>query len=360
MKQLTFTLLFLGLGLMAPGAFASGFGDKDKTEPNADAPAETDSTWVGWKKGGEGLVNFSFTGFNDNWSGAQGGVNTFTIVNNLNLFGDFKKDKKLWENSLRLLLGFINTADISDWRKGDDVIDFDSKFGYKISKKAYWATLVTFDSQMAVGRNYSVPDSVDAPIISRFASPAVISLGTGVDYKPVEWISLYFSPVTFKGIIISDQNIANLGIHGNAGAFVDGNGNIVPGDKFKPELGAAFKGTARYDIVKDILNWNGNLELYSNFLENKFGKKKPQNIDILFRNAFNAKITKFIGVTAELTWVYDDETDVRVGNYNDANGDPINDAQPIASDAVPDGATTIDDKGTQFKGFFGAGLTVKF
>ena len=319
----------------------------------------------GWKKGGEGILNFSQTNLR-NW--AEGGVNSTAATANLAVFADYKKDKVTWENDLRLVLGMIGTNNPTDpddktvFRKADDVIDFDSKVGYKLSDKVFWSTLLEFDSQIAKGFNY---DDAAQPIISRFAAPAYLRFGTGIDYKPYEFLSVYFSPLTYKAIIVADEEIANLGLYG-----------LPNGDQFKSEAGAYLKVGFKKDLIKNV-SYTSNLELFSNYLATNFaekrdnitvtetaingtetvetkngvyvlsteGKSKPQNVDVFWINTFGFKVNKYITATFEATLKYDREVDVNSNNTGvDAAGNTVQ----------------VIDQGIQLKNFIGIGFTYKF
>lgn len=326
MKKLT--ILTLALCLFTIGTQAQNKGQKVPALPKA---AETPAEPL-WKKGGEGKLDFSHTNFG-NWT--EGALNATTAILNLTLFGHYKKDKISWDNDGRFTLGFLNTENIKSWRKADDVIKLQSKFGYALNKKLNWATLGTFDSQFAPTFNFTgdtIPGTdFNAPTVAKFLSPAFFTIGTGLDYKPNDWISIYFSPATFRALIVNDQAIANLGLYGNK---VE---NGI-GDKFKPEMGAQFIGDLKKEVLKNV-TFGSHLELFSNLLNNRFGETKPQNIDILWTNSLRFTVNKYIAATVENTLRYDDEVVVvkNRGEEGQYNG-----------------------KGLQTKSFFGIGLTYKF
>ncbi len=319
---------------------------------------EEDGWKNGWKKGGEGIINTSLTSFSQ-W--AEGGVNTVNLIGNLNLFADRKVGDWLWENDGRFTLGFTRTKN-DGFVKGADVIDIDSKIGRKLSEKLYGSALFTFDSQFLEGvflsdnRIKRVAGNTDTLTLvpgvddftglevgkdslgrSKFLSPAVITFGAGVDYKPLDWISVYFSPLTFKGIIVNDQVIADSGVHGNR---VDIENGVRIGRRFKPELGARLTVGAKRNITEN-LSAASTLDLYSNYLQNNFGEVKPQNIDVLWVTSLGLKVTKYIAANFEYTLKYDDEILVpkKVGDGTDA---------------------VYSGKGIQSKSFFGVGFTYKF
>lgn len=317
----------------------------------------------GWKKGGEGLLNTSYTAFSQ-W--AEGGINTLNLVGNVNLFADRRVGQWLWENDGRFTLGFSRTR-TDGFVKGADLIDIDSKLGRQFNEKMYWSNLLTFDSQFLLGETFGeekvalaigdpgyplnddgIPDPsvTGAEVVvkrllgeSKFLSPAMITFGSGIDYKPQDWISVYFSPITFKGIIVNDQTIADSGIHGNR---VDTLANgVLEGRRFKPELGARLLVGAKRDLTES-LSVASSIDLYSNFLQNKFGDVKPQNIDVLWITNVGLKVTKYIAANFEYTLKYDDE--IGVPKTRTVGGEE----------------QAYTGKGIQGKSFLGVGFTYKF
>jgi len=325
-------MMFLGASAFAQTGNRIAVDAKNKTKPAA--AVEDD----GWKKGGEGMINLSATQFG-NW--AAGGANSASLIGNLNLFADRTYSSGwLWENDLRLVYGFASVGwlkfnEINNlFLKADDIIDFDSKMGRKINDKLYWSNLLTFDTQFSKGftlagaptylvtaatdGTYNANDTITNAVVttivdtlgtSGFLSPAYITFGTGLDYKPSENLSVYFSPITFRGLIVNDQFIADKGIHGNK-----------PGQRFKPELGANFIADYKRNITETI-SYASHLELYSNFLKNKFEKVQPQLLDVRWVNSVGVKLTKYISARAEHTLIYDGEVDLHPENNIDGTLD---------------------------------------
>lgn len=331
MQKTKFTLLLLAL-TVAYAFNAQAQTPKGEKVEAISRPTAAETPPPAWKKGGEGKLDFSHTNFG-NWT--QGALNATTAIANVTLFGHYKKDKISWDNDGRFTLGFVNTEGINDWRKADDVIKLQSKFGYALSKKLNWSVLGTFDSQIAPTFNFTgdtIPGAdFKAPKVAQLLAPAFATIGTGIDYKPNSWISVYFSPATFRALIIANQDIANLGLYGNR---VE---NGI-GDTFKPELGAQLIGDLKKEVVKNV-TYTSHLELFSNVLNNRFGETKPQNIDVLWVNSLRFTVNKFIAATVENTLRYDDEVVVvkNRGKNEQYNG-----------------------KGLQTKSFFGIGFTYKF
>ncbi|MBK9462049.1 MAG: DUF3078 domain-containing protein [Sphingobacteriales bacterium] len=88
-----------------------------------------------WKTGGTGRANFALNSFG-NW--AAGAVNTTTIDGNLGVFADYAKDKLTWTNGGNFALGIIKSEVLTDFRKSGDLIDLQSRIGYKINDELSW------------------------------------------------------------------------------------------------------------------------------------------------------------------------------------------------------------------------------
>ena len=89
-----------------------------------------DST-QGWKTGG--IINISLAQTSlTNW--ASGGQNSFAVNGFLSLFGNLKKGKSRWDNSLDVGYGLLKQGKESSFRKTDDKFDFLSKYGREAFK----------------------------------------------------------------------------------------------------------------------------------------------------------------------------------------------------------------------------------
>ncbi|MEL7339376.1 MAG: DUF3078 domain-containing protein [Bacteroidota bacterium] len=186
MKKLFFTLAFTF------GFFAIAMAQ--------DAPADT-----AWKKGGIGSLTFNNTALSDNWQ--AGGIDTRAISSLVNLYAHYNLGKQSWNNNLDLAFGVINQGPIDDsrTRKGDDRIDFTSKYGYNFNQKVALAALFNFRTQFAPGFQFDPEGAPIGDAISRFFNPAYINFGAGIDYKPNKNLSIYYSPINSKITIVTDE-----------------------------------------------------------------------------------------------------------------------------------------------------------
>ncbi|MCD4737427.1 MAG: DUF3078 domain-containing protein [Bacteroidales bacterium] len=273
-------LLFIAIGLIA-------------ITSNAQNDADT-----AWKKGGDFSLMFAETGY-ENW--AAGGENSISLNSFFNLFAYYAKGKSKWENDIALAYGQIKTGK-REFRKSEDKIDLSSKYGIKATDKLYYSSLFNFKSQFATGYEYP-GDTMDVKI-SDFLAPAYISIGIGIEYVPVDYLSIYFSPATARWIIVNDQDLANAGAFGVEGAEFDDQGNMTKeGEKSKFEFGGLTRIVFKKDIVKNV-SFQSKLEMFSNYLEN------PQNIDVNWDNILNMKINDFLSANLTAQLLYDHDTKI--------------------------------------------------
>lgn len=235
-----------------------------------------------WKVGGLFSINIA-QGSLSNW--AAGG-DKFSISANtfINAYALYKKNKNSWDNNLDFYLGYLKTTSLGT-RKVDDRVDLLSKYGYAIAKKLDLSVLFNIRTQFFKG--YTYPDASTKTYSSNFLAPAYILLSPGLDYKPVENLSIFFSPVAARWIIIKDTLLSTL--YG-----------VEAGEKSKFEFGAYVSINYSANLGK-VVTYKGRLDLFSNY------KHNPQNIDLYMTNIFAAKLSKIFSATYSLALIYDDD-----------------------------------------------------
>ncbi|RZM18150.1 MAG: DUF3078 domain-containing protein [Pedobacter sp.] len=269
-----------------------------------------DTVVAKWKKGGMYGLNIS-QGSLSNW--AAGGDDFSLAVNSaLSLFAFYKEGKHSWDNTFDFNLGYVNTTSLGS-RKNDDRFDVLSKYGYNIAPKLDLAGLVNFRSQLFKGYTY---DETSRSLASNLFAPAYLLVSAGLDYKPVEGLSIFVSPITSRWVIVMDDTLSAKGAYG-----------VDPGKKSINEIGAF----ASINYIKEIsktVSYKARLDLFSNY------KKNPKNIDINMTNLLSVKLTRVLSATYSLDLIYDD--DVRL--FGENNTSP----------------------GLQIKSLIGVGLLLKF
>ena len=227
-----------------------------------------------WKKGIATTIGFSQLSLT-NW--AAGGAGQLTLNTYADFYADMTKGKFFWSNELQAGYGFIESFD-TGYKKSDDRLILDSKFGYKAAEKLYASVVYNFRTQFA--RGFSGDE-----IVSDFLAPAYTSLGFGIDYTPAKNVSINFAPLTGKVTMVREEYLRTR--YGNAE------------DQFaRFELGAQLKVDAK--LAVENFKVGTSLVLFSDYLN------KPLNIKVNWDVNAEAKISKFFSVTLRTNMIYDD------------------------------------------------------
>lgn len=250
----------------------------------------------GFRENGDSIKPWKVTGninigFNQaalfNW--APGGENMIGLTSIGFLRATYDKKKLNWTNTIDLGFGMQKLGD-REFRKNDDRIELNSQLNYKAAKHWYYSILMNFRSQFAPG--YEYPNDSTKRLVSKALSPGFLTVGLGMDYKPVEWFSLFLSPVTSKTVFVLDNISLDATKYG-----------IEPGEKVFQNLGAFMNARFNKEVMKNV-TLNTQLSLFSNYL------KEPQNIDINWLTSINMKVNKFLTVAILTELIYDHDIDV--------------------------------------------------
>ena len=133
MKRMKITLAII------IGSF--GYTDAQQTQP-----ADT-SYWQTSLKGIFGINQSSFS----NWQ--AGGENSFAFNTLMEFTSDYNRGTQSWTNRIKAGYGSTNQKS-TGFRKNDDVLSFETKYGYKfISDQPdwLWSTAINFLTQFAEG-----------------------------------------------------------------------------------------------------------------------------------------------------------------------------------------------------------------
>lgn len=290
-------------------SFSGLFGQEDTT---ATRPWALDGFFS------QQLNQVSFT----NW--AAGGENSFASTSIAVLTANYNKDKIIWENKLDLAYGLIRIQD-TPTRKNEDKFDFLSKYGRKVSPKLAATALLNFKSQFAEGFKY--PNDVD--VVSRFMAPGYLLASLGFDYKPVDYLSIFFSPATGKFTFVNDEALSAIGAYG-----------VDPGETVNPEFGAMASITFAKDIFENV-KLASKVDLFNNYTD--ADKSNRKNTDVNWQTSLNMKVNKFITASMGFNLIYDHDIPV-----------PIFDS--VGDEQVQVGTGPR----TQFKQLFGIGLSYNF
>ena len=313
MKTKNLIVLMMSIGICSgiTGQNAEQSGEENTPQSFTNTPDTTNKVSY-WKYSGITGINFSQTTL-VNW--VAGGENA--IASNLYLNGElnYAKDRWAWDNSLALQYGMVY-SDEYDWRKNADKIALTSKLGYKINNTWYYTLMFDYNTQFAKGYNY--PNNVNW--ISNFMAPAYANLALGIDYKPNEHFSIFFSPASARATFVLDDSLSCV----SGGSF-----GVPEGEKMKLEVGALLKVSMKKDIMKNV-NAISTLDVFTPY-NDRFG-----NIDVNWDLMLSFKINELLTTTLNTTLRYFDNEDY----------------------ITPEG----ENRGPkiQFKELFGLGIAYKF
>ena len=237
-----------------------------------------------WKTGGLFNLTFSQNHFNNDWVG--GGQNSVAFNSRINLFANYTKGNLAWDNALDLAYGRSQQGEL-EWRKNDDLIDLNTKIGYKASKKWFYSAILQFKTQFDDGYKYFDDDpEKDRVLRSKFLTPAYTNLGLGMDYKPVDYLSVFMTPLNLKTTYVSDTIYGPLY-------------SIDPGKHLLAKYGALIKARFQKDLL-DNVNLLSTLDLFSNYEELALDKT-----DLTWEVLLTVKLWKIISFNVNTVLIYD-------------------------------------------------------
>lgn len=260
------------------------------------AAMRADSTHVSpWTHKGSAGLNISQAAFS-NWN--PGGDPSVSFNASFNYIIDYLAKKNLWTNRLELAYGINNTSSTGT-QKTNDKIYLSTNYGYLIAKKLYIGATATFTTQFSKGYDYNV-SSTD--YISNFMAPGYLSVGVGLTYTTTPWLTLIFSPATYRATFVYDKKLSDAGSFG-----------VSPGKHLLNEFGLRIRAEATATLWKKLSVYS-RLELYSNYLHN------PQNIDVNWEIQLTYALAGWLTANLMVNLVYDD--DVMFGATVNSPGSP--------------------------------------
>jgi hypothetical protein len=225
-----------------------------------------------------------------NW--VKGGENSLSTMMDITEYANYEnKTLNLASyNFARVKLGFLVSG--GNVRKNVDLIETNSKLNHKAFGKFDFSGILLFKTQLAPGYDYN---SDPVKTVSKFLSPATLTLGFGLDYKPNKNTSINFSPFSYKGTFMSDTT-------GDLDQTIYG---IPKNKKSLHEPGVSLMVTHEFKPVKTVSIVN-RLQLFTNYVNN------PQNIDIDWEMIATASLNWFTDVRFNTHLIYDDDTKSQV------------------------------------------------
>lgn len=223
-----------------------------------------------------------------NW--AAGGEGSVALNAYVNAMANYQKGKMYWDNRIQLGYGFVQSFDVG-YRKSDDKIIMDSKWGYRAYKKIYFSAAFNFRSQFSPGFDYDKKNNKKRK--SGFLAPGYATLGIGADYKPGNGkvLTLSFYPLT-GGVTIVRADSALRVKYGNEY------------DKMvRWQLGAQFTATFQKTMFKNF-KVASQFSLFSDYMG------KPDNIIVNWDVQVDYVFTRYLKAALRTNLVYNDKVKI--------------------------------------------------
>ncbi len=294
-----------------------------------------------------------------NW--AAGGDNTVSLAAYIDGNANYKKDAMFWNNRLQLDYGFLYASSKPILQKSTDRIYLESKWGYQIKDQLYFSANYDFKSQFTTGYAYNTPNATnidnahagatsldeltkkearyawkDARVgKSGFLSPAYTNLALGIDWKPKDWFSLSFAPLTGGYVIVANEDYRAaysmkykkdirqaLEDGTKTQAEIDAmGGSAYMSHRF--EFGAQIKMDLKAQINENF-TYTTQLVLFEDYIKDHKLYPAPR---INWDNRIDWKIAKYFALTVTTNLIYDQmvkiATDKWTANYYEADGTTV-------------------------------------
>ena len=268
-----------------------------------------DNDSVHWLWGGDATLSFNATSL-INW--VAGGEDQITVRPAINLFANYKKGKRTFENYATFAFGISKTGERKAV-KDDDRLHYTSKLGYRISPK--WAYTAAFlaRTQFAPGYRYS-GEHITAKL-SDFLAPLNMYFSVGLDYIPNKNISAMISPVMGRATFVrSDSTTVII----SAGMMTTETNEkeemvLVP-HKSRYEFGGGALIKFNGNLYKNKITYSSQLELFSNYM------RDPQNMEVFWVSNAKIQLYKNISANMQLEVKYDDNQKIKDETTGDLRG----------------------------------------
>ena len=215
----------------------------DEEEDKADIRRAIRQQYSPWYREARTLVQFTQNYISPNWY--KGGHSSLAMLAILRGNIKYKKDNFVWESTGEWRMGLSTTGKTDSIHKvnvTDDLLKIYSKAGYQVYSKLYLSGAV--DLQTTLLPSWKANSQ---QLKSGLMTPIRFNLTAGLDYKPVDWVTINFSPATFK--------LVHAAISDSSRVLVTDFG-IDKGKKTLAEFGSSLRVEMKYKPLREI-------ELYS-------------------------------------------------------------------------------------------------
>ena len=252
-----------------------------------------------WRKSLKTGLGLNESLLSSNWRG--GGVNSIGFNALANARANRQLGPHSFDNEADFLFAFSETKGLG-YRKGQDRLYLDTKYGRAISSK--WDMFLSLNllSQFAPGYKYDTDAAGNdrARLVSSFFAPAFLTAAYGFEYHPATYFHVRLAPFAPRVTIVNraDRFVAALG---------DTPYGVNPGHSTRFEVLAAQILAELDKNISPTVNLKARYLLFANYRN-----INPQEIDHRLDLGLTAKVGKYVNVSLNGIALYDYDQDSAV------------------------------------------------
>ena len=209
----------------------------------------------------------------NNWY--QGQANAFAMLAGAKGYINFKNEKISWENNgeWRAGLSTVSGDSLRMINITDDLFRLNSKFGFQVHKHWYISAIGEFKTNF--WNNYR---KNTYELSTAFLTPIRFTLGVGVDYKPLNGLSINVSPATYKMVyaMVADETKVDVTDFG-----------IETGKKILNELGSSVRVDWKWKPLREI-EIEANFYFFTNY--KRIETDLEIDVDFIINRYLSAKV----------------------------------------------------------------------
>ena len=249
-----------------------------------------------WRRSAKTGLGLNEALLSSNWRG--GGVSTIGFNAMANLQANRKDGPQRFDNEADLLFAFSETKGLG-YRKGQDRLYFDTKYGRALNER--WDMFLSLNllSQFAPGYKYDKDATGNdrARQVSDFFAPAFITAAYGFEYHPTTYFHVRLAPFAPRLTVVS-----------RAERFREVLGDtpygVNPGHSTRFEVLAAQILSEFDKNISPTVNLKARYLLFANYRN-----LNPKEVDHRLDVGLNAKVGKYINIALNGIMLYDSDQD---------------------------------------------------